>query len=73
MRVLIVLLLAGCAARPAVEYRWVADRPTNRAEFERDFGQCEAQALAHPGTPMQRGMEIFAACMRGKGWSYVQQ
>ncbi len=70
MRYVLVLLLAGCAAPQ--QYRWVHDRGADRAQLNRDYAQCEAQALGqHPLMPVQQGLHIFAACLRGRGWSMV--
>jgi hypothetical protein len=69
---LFVLLLAGCATRPAVQYQWV--HATGAASFDQDFGQCEAQALGtHPLMPQEQAVALFGACMRGKGWRLVQR
>jgi hypothetical protein len=74
MRYLFVLLLiTGCATQPAPQYRWVHDSGAGtQASLDRDFGQCEAQALgAHPLTPTDRGLQIFMGCMAGRGWRMV--
>lgn len=70
--VLFVLIVAGCAAQPQQRYRWV--HASGDGDFEAAFGQCEAQALSsHPAIPQQRGVAIFGACMRGKGWHLVRE
>ena len=69
MRWLVVLTLAGCAAQPQPQYQWVHDRGADVTQLRRDQGQCEAQALGqHPGMGIERGMNIYASCMRGRGW-----
>lgn len=70
--IVLVAVLAGCA--PPKQYQWLSDSGASRAQFERDFGQCEAYAVANsPSYATQRGVEIFGACMRGKGWSLVER
>jgi hypothetical protein len=74
MRAIFVLLLvAGCASTPPKQYQWVSSTGADRAQHERDFGQCEAQALSVTGVSTERGFHIFAACMRGKGWTLVER
>lgn len=75
-RYLVVLLLAGCATQPQAQYRWAKLDGTQatQQEFERASGQCEAQALqSHPGHSIERGVQIFGACMRGMGWVLVER
>jgi len=69
------LLVAGCAAQPRPQYQWLHDSgAADRAQLNRDSGACEAQALStHPGLPVDRGIGVFVACMRGKGWRLVER
>lgn len=75
MRLLVVLLLTGCATKPAPQYVWLHDSGvSNQAQHQRDFGQCEAQVLgSHPLTSNERGMQMMLACMQGRGWRLVQR
>lgn len=61
MRLLFVLVLAGCAAaRP-----W--DKPNaGKQEFYRDDDLCQAQAVSSPKGPVN--WPEYEACMTAKGW-----
>lgn len=73
MRFAWIVMLAGCATQQA-QYQWMHDAGAGRNEFERDYGYCEAQALAtHPALPVERGVGVFAGCMRSKGWRLVER
>lgn len=69
----VVLLVAGCATQPQQQYVWRHDSGvSNQMQFNRDDGQCQAQALAtHPLMPIEQGVHLFGACMAGKGWRLV--
>lgn len=70
---LIVLLVAACRTVPEPRYLWTHDTGArDRVMLDRDFGYCEAQALANPFMTTERGMQIFMACMAGRGWRLVQ-
>ena len=73
MRYLIVLTaLAGCAAPSALVWQRVdAASPTPQWLYM-DKGQCESMAVAATANE-NRQVEVFAACMRGKGWRLVQR
>ena len=60
MRLLLVLLLAGCAAS-----KWV--RPdASKQDFYRDDDLCQAQAVSSPkGTVAQ---PVYESCMVARGW-----
>ena len=75
MRYLFVLLLASCATQPPKQYQWVKlTGGGSQEEFQMAQGQCEAQALqSHPGISVERGVQIYGACMRGKGWVLVER
>jgi hypothetical protein len=67
---LLVLLLAGCASQPSTQYRWVGGNP---ATFDQDAAACEAQALSVPFVTNERGVAIYGACMRSRGWNLVER
>lgn len=67
MRYLIVLLLAACAAPPRLSWQRAG---ATEMQLYMDKGQCESMAVAATGYE-NRQVEIFAACMRGKGWQLV--
>lgn len=70
-RLLIVLLLAGCATTEKV---WVKDGASQQ-DFHADAGQCKAQAFGVPGA-MFNQMQVaivYASCMQGKGWYTVER
>lgn len=67
---LLVLLLAGCATQPAPQYRWAGGNP---ATFDRDAAVCEGQALSVPFVTTERGVAIYGACMRSRGWYLVDR
>lgn len=75
IRYLHVLLFAGCAAQPLTQYQWVKiGGGGTHDELQMASGQCEAQALqSHPGISVERGVQVFGACMRGKGWVLVER
>jgi hypothetical protein len=74
MRYAIALLfIAGCTFAPEKQYGWVNSAGSNNDQLQRDFGQCETQALSVTGVSTQRGVSIFGACMRGKGWTLVER
>lgn len=64
--------LAGCASQPEQQYAW-AKKDGTQQDFQMSAGQCEAHALSILGATNVRGLEIYLACMRGKGWNYVQR
>ena len=76
MRLLLALLVAGCAIEPEPQYRWVKDG-SNSQQFDMEFAQCEERAIsASPAGGLnraqsERGMAIFGSCMRGKGWNLI--
>ena len=73
-RVIFLMGLSGCAMREEPNFRWVHDMGASQAQFERDGGDCGAQALnSHPWLSTERGMEIFFLCMRGRGWRAVSR
>ena len=63
------LVLASCSSTQP-QYRWAGANP---ATFDRDFASCEQAALSVPLVNNERGVAIFGACMRSKGWHLVQQ
>lgn len=69
MRLIPILLLAGCASAPAPQ--WVRPGAT-ATEYEMDKGQCQAQALSVAYPPTPQTVVIFNSCMRGKGWRQAQ-
>ena len=75
MRYLFVLLLASCATQPPKQYQWVKiNGGGTQEEFLMAQGACEAQALqSHPGISVERGVQIYGACMRSKGWVLVER
>lgn len=64
MRILICLLLTGCATTERV---WVRPGATDQ-EFYMDRGQCQAQAFGTPGMYTFQVAMVFQSCMAGKGW-----
>ena len=60
MRLLLVLLLAGCAATP-----WVRPGGGNQDYF-RDDDLCAAQSRPSPKGTVDKG--TYDACMLAKGW-----
>jgi len=67
---LLAALVVGCAPQP--QYRWVHSSGANQAQFEMDHGFCEAQALSAT-KEIERGVAIFGACMRSKGWHLIER
>lgn len=71
MRLLFVLLLAGCATKQTY---W--EKPgASTEDFHADMGVCRAQAFGVPGA-MNNLMQVAMvqnACMQGKGWYQVQR
>lgn len=61
-------LLAGCATQP--QSVWVKPGGSE-AEFNRDNGQCKAQAFSVPGVSLMQALLVTRSCMEGKGWSEV--
>lgn len=49
----LAILLAGCAAPSAAEYRWRATR--SDSNFDRDRYECRREAAGVPQTPMPSG------------------
>lgn len=64
---LLLLLLAGCAADDG---KWYRSGASDQA-FEMDKGQCQAQAFGVPGANVMQVALVFNSCMRGKGWQLV--
>ena len=64
MRYLIVLaLLTGCAAQPQQQYKWTHDHGAGSAQLDRDYAQCESQALSQPLMPRaSRDAHLRRAC-----------
>jgi hypothetical protein len=61
MRLLLVLLLAGCAAVS----KW--NKPdASKQEFYRDDDLCQAQAVSSPRGPVD--WPEYESCMTAKGW-----
>jgi len=60
MRLLLVLLLAGCAAT-----KWVKPGASNQ-DFYRDDDLCGAQARPSPKGAMEK--PVYDACMVARGW-----
>lgn len=70
--IVLVAVLTACA--PPKQYQWLSDSGAGQAQRDRDFGECAAYAMAaSPTYAAQRTAAIFAACMRGKGWSLVER
>ena len=71
---LAAVLLVGCAAQPGPSYVWRHDSGvSDKRQFDRDYGNCKAQALAHPYMSTERGLHLFVGCMEGKGWALMQR
>lgn len=76
----LLLLLVACAT-PQLQGRWQHDAGAGQAQFDRDFGQCQAQVYTATGRSSsqcvgecaERGLRILFSCMQGKGWQFVQQ
>lgn len=68
----VLLLFGGCATQPQKQYQWVHSGGAAREQLQADHGQCEAQALSAT-KEIQRGVAIFGACMRGKGWNLIER
>ena len=75
MRYVFLLLLASCATQPPKQFQWVKiSGGGTQEEFLMAQGACEAQALqSHPGISVERGVQIYGACMRSKGWVLVER
>lgn len=72
MRYLCVLVLTACAAPAHLAWERVdAASPTPQWLYM-DKGQCESMAVAATANE-NRQVEVFVACMRGKGWRLVQR
>lgn len=71
MRYFVLLLLAGCASEGETQYRW-AKPGSDRQAYEMESSQCEQAALTAT-KEVERGVSIFGACMRGKGWTLVER
>ena len=70
----LLLLLGACASPPQRQYVWLHDSGGSRMQYERDYGACEAQALSsHPYGSVERGVSLFGACMRSRGWRLVER
>lgn len=66
--VAIATILAGCATQP--EYTWL--KPGGSAdEWNRDNGQCRAQAFSVPGVSLMQAVLVYEGCMQGKGYDRV--
>ncbi len=63
-------LVGGCADEAG--YRYYRSG-ASQAAYEVESSQCEARVLASPIREDQqaRGVALFDACMRGKGWTLV--
>jgi hypothetical protein len=68
---LLLLLLAGCAAEPEQSYQWIRPAATIE-ELEADRGYCEAQAVSAT-RDIERIAIIIGGCMRGRGWTLVER
>lgn len=66
---LFVLLLAGCAT--GGEGRWLKSGATEQ-DFYVDRGQCIAQMESVPFAGTLQKARLFAGCMQGKGWQWVE-
>ena len=69
MRYFVFILLAGCAQQATSQYRWAGGHPST---LDRDLATCEQQTLSVPFISNERGVAIFGACMRARGWHLVQ-
>lgn len=65
---LVVLLLAGCAK----EGSWNKPDASER-DFYADRGTCAAQMQANPFSNATQQAIIFAGCMQGRGWAWVER
>jgi hypothetical protein len=72
MRYLCVLLLAGCASPGHYAWERIDGASPTAQWLYMDKGQCEAMAVGATGNE-NRQVEVFVACMRGKGWRFVQR
>lgn len=79
---ILLLLLVACATpQPQLRGSWQHDSGAGRAQFDRDWGQCEAQTQSVTGRSAsrcvgecaERGLRIMVSCMQGNGWRWVQQ
>jgi uncharacterized protein YceK len=63
------VVLSGCSAISAATRPASYGKPnTTSADFDADKGQCSAQAYSISNPYPGQIMQVFDACMKGKGW-----
>jgi hypothetical protein len=63
------LLLTGCATK---EGGWEKSGATNE-NWHMDRGACIAQMESVPGAGTMQKASVFAGCMQGKGWYWIER
>jgi len=66
---LMVLLLVACA-KPELQQQWYQGGAT-QADFEKNQGQCQAQAFSVASASLLQTVSVYNSCMRGKGWEQL--
>ena len=66
----LALLLCSCALPGTGD--WKKDG-ASQAEFDRDRGRCQAQAVSIPNAPPAQVDNAINACMHERGWHHASE